>query len=56
VGVDIVAEVGLRLPEFGRYSFELTLTHVDSAGSAKSVEREVAFHVKESAALLPEPS
>jgi hypothetical protein len=56
VGVDIVAEVGLRLPEFGRYSFELTLTHVDSVGSAKSVESEVVFHVKESAALLPEPS
>lgn len=43
--VDVVAELQLRLSEFGSYAVSVSLTHFGAGGETKSAAGEVAFHV-----------
>ena len=47
VAVDVVAEMMLRLHEYGRHSVAVKLTHVDADGQTKAVDGEVFFYLRE---------
>jgi len=56
-GVDVVAEVQLRVSEFGSYSVSVSLTHVGADGKTRTAVGEVAFHVRQQPApALPVPA
>jgi len=47
LGIDVVAEIVMRLHEFGRYSITVRLAHVDADGKTETVDGAISFHVRQ---------